>query len=271
MTAYAAPFLGEFGWEVAVWAPWLRAQVNYVAGAELTVFCKPGHEVLYQDFAHRVIGMYQPALPVPDSVDCQNVWVKGARLHPQDYCEIIARKLRKKTVPGKQVLTPEKMPVIWQNDQPPVSFLCQWYRYGGDHAREITVAHMRHSPRNPDRNTPADAYPPVDVCIGHPDHADALSGAEDLRGVPLAEVVEILSRAKLVIGPSSGPLALAMLCGAPVVWWSPNAKDEKRFDWAWNPFEVKTVCAARKWAPSRAEVRRGVESALSLLAIEEPK
>jgi hypothetical protein len=45
-----------------------------------------------------------------------------------------------------------------------------------------------------------------------------------------------------------------MLCGTPVVWWSPNAKDPPRFENYWNPFKVKTVCASESWDPDPLEV-----------------
>ncbi len=261
---YVAPFLGEFGWEVSVWAPFLRFQSKASGGSEMTVLCKPGHEALYADFANKVIGV--PDLPKVDRTDCVTAWVNGVRLRAQDYERLIAEHLRRKRAPARS-WNPHAMPVEWLPDVPPVALHRDWYRYG-DHTlkRELVVAHIRKSEQHPERNTSPNLFPgEVEVCVGSKDAAMSIPhlSVEDMRGIPLIDLIAIFNRAKVVIGPSSGPLALAMLCGAPVVWWSPNTKDGPRFKHMWNPFGVVTKRASDTWLPRAEGVKRAVDEVLA--------
>jgi len=48
---YVEPFLGEFGWELFGWQSILRAMSDVYS---IRVWCKPGHNYLYRDFAQAV-------------------------------------------------------------------------------------------------------------------------------------------------------------------------------------------------------------------------
>jgi hypothetical protein len=50
----------------------------------------------------------------------------------------------------------------------------------------------------------------------------------------------LLANADIVIGPSSGPMHLASLCGAPHVTWTDKASTKRRYLGGWNPH--KTPC-----------------------------
>jgi hypothetical protein len=78
------------------------------------------------------------------------------------------------------------------------------------------------------------------ACIGGDDNYH-IPGTEDLRGKPLAEQCSAIAGAKVVIGPSSGPMHLASLCRTPhVVWY--NRPDQTssyaRYRDHWNPFNT---------------------------------
>ena len=61
--------------------------------------------------------------------------------------------------------------------------------------------------------------------------------SHDLRGRPIEQTCGLLRKAKVVVGPSSGPLHLASLTGCPQVVWTSNPKQNySRYKYCWNPF-----------------------------------
>ncbi len=264
----AAPFLGEFGWEVALWVPWLRHQILFhYKGRDLTVMCRPGHEYLYEDFATDFLTFEVGA---PTQIDCQQVWVDGHRLGKKDYLTMAAVAKRQRLVP-KDTLTPIDLRVHWVGDAPPILKQAEWRPYGKPNGRIGIALHARASKTNPDRNWSADKWRALAetigtscnlASVGHPDHALHVEGTEDLRGVSLKALCDLMACSNAVVGTSSGPMALAMLCCTPVVWWSGNLKDQPRFRTAWNPFNVEEVQAATSWDPDVIEVEASCQKYL---------
>lgn len=69
--------------------------------------------------------------------------------------------------------------------------------------------------------------------------------AVDLRGIPLNQLMNHMDACELVIGPSSGPMHLASLCGAPHFVWTGreysttiNAYNIDRYRTVWNPLDT---------------------------------
>ena len=90
--------------------------------------------------------------------------------------------------------------------------------------------------------------------IGQVGGAMHIPGTENMRGLPLAELCNLLAACRYAVGPSSGPLHLANACATPAVWWSGNQKDKERYETAWNPLKLPNVCAAETWDPDVDEV-----------------
>jgi hypothetical protein len=72
-------------------------------------------------------------------------------------------------------------------------------------------------------------------------------GCLDYRGANLSQVIDIISNAKLVIGPSSGPMHLASLCSTPHLYWtdtkywgSCGGTNRYRYEVSWNPLGTKS-------------------------------
>ena len=261
----AAPFFGEFGWEVSLWVPWLRWQMQrHYPHQDLTVLCQPGHEYLYEDFAKQIFKREPPG--VVTAIDCQNCWIGGQRLHEDTYRNMVKTAQGVKQLPKRSVFTPYDLQTTWSNEQPPHlgkrgSFHC--YGKPNDKQEGWIAVHARGCPsKQPERNWPMAKWEKLleeldakhVVAIGTLDGSLRPPGAENLRGLPLRDVCDAVSRCQVIVGPSSGPLALAMLCGTPVVWWSPNDKDEPRFHKLWNPFGVREQQVARSWDPDPDEV-----------------
>jgi len=82
--------------------------------------------------------------------------------------------------------------------------------------------------------------------IGTKDAAMALPGTVDMRGLPLQQLMDVLAAAELVIGPSSGPMHLASLCGTPHFVWATDRHqaiigkgNRERYMSYWNPLKTK--------------------------------
>jgi ADP-heptose:LPS heptosyltransferase len=84
----------------------------------------------------------------------------------------------------------------------------------------------------------------------------------DLRNIPLNETADLLAGAKLAIGPSSGPMHLASLCGTRhIVWtddkfWSAAKMNNRtRYESMWNPLKTPcTVVDQYGWDPPVAVI-----------------
>ena len=89
-------------------------------------------------------------------------------------------------------------------------------------------------------------------------------GTDDLRGVPLKELCGHLAGAKCVIGPSSGTIHLASLCGCPHVTWFSlrHATLRRRYEKDWNPFSTPVAFLPGQ-PPSPEIVATAAESLVS--------
>lgn len=260
---WAAPFLGEFGWLVSVWVPWLRGQAQKT-DRQLSAYCQRGHEALFEDFANPVPVEVSDVLPT-SSRDCHRAYRGSRQLDRLDYLRTIAVSAQ------SSALTPPDLGFVWTETGAPMAVDGVFRRYGEEVTgqRHVICVHARSVAQNDQRNWPLEKWDELldhvgddAVAVGSTDGALCPTGCIDMRGVPLSEVIAVLSLSRLVIGPSSGPLPLANLCETPVVWWSGATKDAERFRSAWNPFEVQNTQAAQSWDPSVDDVVRAVQEAL---------
>ena len=259
----AAPFLGEFGWEVSLWVPYLRWLTQHThKGKVFHVICKPGHEALYEDFATCTI----PYLPMgmnrrQTRADCQHCWFGNLKVTKSDYREMV--RVVNKPDAGK-VITPYDLHVYWKGNDPPILLKSEYRPYGvQDKIRGWVAAHARYcTAKQPERNWSMKNWeqlfteldPKHIIWVGSQDDAYCTGIGENLIGMPLKEVTDAISRCEFMVGPSSGPMALSLLCRTPVVWWSGNVKDKARFSEAWNPFDTEQVQVSDSWDPEPMEV-----------------
>jgi hypothetical protein len=90
------------------------------------------------------------------------------------------------------------------------------------------------------------------VAIGTKRQALPLDGVDDLRDAPLQHVMDVIRSARMAIGPSSGPLHLASLCGTPHIVWGEPPKD--RFETIWNPFKTPVTVLVTGAKPCTQEI-----------------
>ena len=99
------------------------------------------------------------------------------------------------------------------------------------------------------------------ACVGTKAQALHLEGTDDLRGISLAALADILASSSVIIGGSSGAMHFATLCGLPQIVWSGVPRTMKRYEENWNPFNVP-VFPIRKNHPFVAEVYEAFENAM---------
>lgn len=266
----AAPFLGEFGWQVSLWVPWLRwLRQELYAARDFTVICKPGHEGLYEDFATKVIPHEVTGIT---RIDCEMAWMNGVQVKGQIYEDIIRQAIDKPRGRTPPTVTPLSMNYSWPPGRPPLPMKGQatYQLYGGEKKRvdpRLIAIHARMCEKQPERNWSASHWEQMlekwgivgrhFAFVGSVEDSIALNlpQAEDMRGISVKEEVEILSHCGMMIGPSSGPLHLANHCGTPVVWWADGEKNIERYDTAWNPFKVPNKCVtSADWRPTPEQV-----------------
>ena len=232
---YAGPWLGEFGWELCWWNPYIRAKAEHYE--EVTVAAPQGSEYLYADFVTNFI---------PLKTDGGFDFYKGELIQGDTSIP-----------PGCEVIRPEK---IWPQRKP-----SEWVVEGERRWRKLApglkgpnycVCAFRPDKVYKNRLFPGKSWPEKYckalinllkdedwhdgvICIGGKGNF-CPPEADDFREIPLRELCGLLSNARVVIGPSSGPLHLAQLNEAPVVTWygvHPEAS-RPRYTQHWNPFHA---------------------------------
>jgi len=256
-TLIAGPFVGEFGWELMRWQSYIRAMSE---GFDRTIiYSRPDREFLYRDFADEFCphdpgtsdgSMY--SLPKGIGGSGVNLFAERddstVRINPQN------KASADKAFAG---VTP-----VWtaygnteQNGQKR-EFVCI-------HARKVSSAWDSKESRNwSDEKWDAlvGGMDMPTIAIGHPDQSICPRGAVDSRGSSLESLANTLRVSRCIVGPSSGPMHFASLCGCPQVIWvgkDPGGKLAKRYRSGWNPFDVSVeiVPSDHYWNPSVDDVR----------------
>ncbi len=235
-TLFAGPWVGEFGWELMHWQGFVRKLSRDYK--KTVVSCRPGNEALYADFCsdfilHTIRGI----------AECNQA---HAMENPEELQRVLA------LVPdGADVLKPLGFQPLSRQE---------FIRYGNpkNEAAFDIVIHPRGRSFGGDRNWSAENWEQLIselqksgltfVCVGLKSATlDLKSNLVDFRDQPLSRTLDLMSAAKLVIGPSSGPMHLASLCGTPHLVWTDTKtyahgqKNRYKFEVAWNPFKTQAI------------------------------
>jgi hypothetical protein len=95
-----------------------------------------------------------------------------------------------------------------------------------------------------------------------------LPGCFDFRSIELQRLMDMITRARLVVGVSSGIMHLAAACGTDLVVWGDRRTYfgetlERRYKMTWNPFNVKVGWIdAENWHPEPEEIIKKIEQML---------
>jgi len=255
----AGPCVSEFGWELMEWQGYVRCLSR---GADSVIVCSTaGFEPIYADMN---------SIYIPHTIQCvrdaHRLHTKTVKNMPElarvqailnTYCinatkrkQLVIRvddtikKLQRRPI-GEQVFikygdaakagTTYPLVIHARNRPEP----CQ---FGGDNYSsdnwELLLNDLIAEGIVSDKAMIA--------AIGTKIAALAPSGVTDLRDIPIQQLMNILSAATLVIGPSSGPMHLASLCGTPHFVWATNCYqrtigpgNRERYITRWNPLNTK--------------------------------
>jgi hypothetical protein len=242
---FAGPWVGEFGWELMMWIGHLRACAkNY---KEVIIASRSGHQYLYEDFMTQFI-----PYDISGNTDCE-------LCDNKTYNDFFTKQLAQEDNYFKVKRFP-----TWEKPMGEMFFNSQKFiKYGIKNDRDDNydiVIHVRNTLKRGSgyRNWHLDNWmeliPKLEgfriASCGTKNAAAHIVGTVDKRGIVLSELCNMMANAKLVIGPSSGPMHLASLCGTPHVVTSHKCNIE-RYEKYWNPFHTKAIVVDdNNWNPS---------------------
>lgn len=225
-TLHAGPWVGEFGWELFGWQGVVRTYSKWFD--LVSVYGPESSRYLYSDFADE----YHAVELIDGDA---NMWMRT---------ESVDFKLPSHN-PGDAWLLPQQLTLI--PNAPGQTFIKYGKKidgFGYDiliHARSLTK-YGSDVGNYPEELWPKiiEAFPDKKIaCIGTTSGAYLVPDTKDMRSLPLEALCTLMASSTVVIGPSSGPMHLAMLCDVPVVVWSGYARSGLRYKRLWNPFNVQ--------------------------------
>ncbi len=241
--AFAGPWIGEFGWEIMTWIPYLRKLSHDYDKMIISTF--PGVEALYTGFHCEI--EFSPH-DYPERVDDWLQYPPERALHPEAQDHLKPIKQYRVAVGGN----------TWGEHA----------RYGSPIIDYTTILfHARAIDKGSFKNWPKEKWKvlakelPEAMCIGG--NGDrAINGIPDLRVTPLPELMNQIASASVVIGQSSGVMHLAVMCGTPVVVWGDDKlmnfgeSLETRYKETWNPFgtPVTWINCEKAWDPEPEQI-----------------
>lgn len=254
---FVEPFCGEFGYELIGWQSVLRA-MKY---DQVEVWCRPGHNVLYRDFAkvHNFdprtteVNCHQSKNGVPFVRPKEGNWLAVNDVYVNGWSTLFDGTLKH-----------------------------EYIEFGSPISPAYTLIHARATDKFKTgyRNWPVENWEKLVphltgfvASIGTTESAYHISNTADLRGLTLHTLCDYMAGASVVIGPSSGPMHLAALCGCPHLVWTGHKRTVERCEGSWNPFQTKCLThfnkfewdTRREWQPEPetiVELLRGFDATL---------
>jgi len=252
--------VGEFGWELLNW----QAHVRYQArekGYKHVVICTDATSFdLYRDFAHEFITHDYPGIAL-----CQHRRIRHDM--PRIDAHWFKTKGCKEYEPWKVkgydlLLPPEQAPDVrnMYQDQDFIKFGTKQDTLAYD-----VVVHARTRNHMNANNWPTTSWDELIgqfiseglkvASIGITGSSYAVRGTTSYLDAPLRTTMDVMASSKMVMGPSSGPICLASLCGTPhMVWFGGNkyagAGLMERFTTFWNPLKTKVWPLKIGWKPA---------------------
>ena len=234
----AGPWVGEFGWELFCWQAYVRKMSRRFD--KTIVLGRPRNGIFYRDFANEYIEFD------PESNNTEGWLCYGGKpseslvksIEHTHYLDgqfnIGIRYTEHGVMDLKGLFFNEQEFFKYHNDQ-------------GSHEFDI-VLHGRNKKTGSDRNWEKNKWDDLAdklkdkyrvACIGTSE-AFTIKNTTDLRNIPGDELVYLMNNCKLVVGPSSGPMHFASLCGTPHLVWS-TEYNRVRYERDWNPFKTEVL------------------------------
>ncbi len=257
MTLFAGPYYGEFGHEV-LGTGLLRAFApDY---GKIIVCTRPAREALYADIATEFR---------PHDIQCI-----GQGNHATAETEPKPEKVLSYVEQGCDRFT---MPDCGHPDTEAQILTMGWYHKLGKKQAKwdgVIAFHARNRSHQTERNWPMEYWKRLAwwvvkygiakrvVCVGTREQARRIGSCEDMRGSPLATQMDIAASAVCAVGPSSGWMHLASLCGCPHLTWVGSEAAGyvmRRYLSRWNPLKTRVSVLPRgTWQPEFDTVRNAL-------------
>jgi hypothetical protein len=258
-TLFAGPFVGEFGWELFCWQGILRKYIEVNNFEKVIISGRNSTKFLYEDFCDEYI-IYEPDVYEPDSYFNRGKMTNIPQ--PPKGCTYI---------PYNHLVT-HYNPISGWSPKLKQSFIKYGKKIKTDikvliHARNTKGAATSTSIRNWNSNNfekIVNHFSNIKFAsIGTKSASSHIKNTIDLRDI---DVKNYMNSADLIIGPSSGPIHLAALCGLNQLTWCGKPYDisnKKRYIEDWNPFNTKVeYIISNDWNPSTKQIINKMENML---------
>lgn len=231
-TAFAGPWIGEFGWEIMTWIPHLRKLSRKYDKMYISTF--DGMEALYSGFHCELEFVPQDKGKRVDN------WTEVCWPHaPIPEGAVYIKPIKEYRVDGEYV------------------------RYGSPVVKDVSVLfHARGIDKGASKNWPREKWEklakefPGAMSIGA--GQDMVVTNKAYIKYDLATLINIIASASIVIGGSSGVMHLALMCGTSIATWGQcnNFIDtlENRYKVTWNPFGTPVTWIGDTWNPEPEDV-----------------
>tara|TARA_R100000152_G_C6775997_1_gene204812 strand:- start:312 stop:1145 length:834 start_codon:yes stop_codon:yes gene_type:complete len=254
-TLLAGPWIGEFGWECFAWQGYVRALSRKFD--QTIIISRNNSKAFYEDFADVFYG-YDPPNELADSFFMYNVDIKKCLQETIKQNNITLDKNTTLFLPRRIGLPPQTH-YTESVSFGPHTVTPEYIRFGIKQESEYDyIFHMRARDLRKEDNWSQENWKKLKTllgdkkiaCIGTKEEAGWIDGTEDLRSIPLNELVTLLTNAKCVFGPSSGPMHLSSLCNVPHVVWS-IPQNKIRYEKNWNPLNTPILFLdEHSWHPT---------------------
>jgi hypothetical protein len=254
----AGPWVGEFGWELFCWQGFLRKLSKQYD--KVIVIGRPTNKFLYSDFCDQYIE-FDPGSFKTDAWNCHGA--KSAQnvinnvVHT-DYLsgnfDIGMRYTDKGVIDTKNLFFNQQEYIKYNSD---TKISDKFSKDGYD-----VLFHCRNKSTGSDRNWSYEQWYELkeslddDITIGCVGNHESfhIPGTDDLRSIDLDELVSIMTKSDLIVGPSSGPMHLASLCGLEHLVWS-TEYNRVRYEKDWNPLKTKVIFYSEgDWNPDPKKI-----------------
>lgn len=256
----AGPFVGEFGWELFSWQGYLREISSEYD--KIIISSRPTNKFLYQDFCHEFI----PYDPKSFRCDCFKCDIG----YPINDFE--------KKFPNSHYIVPDSHKNI-EKFFP--SLKQKFIKYVSDkkvdvvdiviNARMIDGNYYK-TKRNWSLNKWVELVNILNDCgfsvasIGHSCSSICIDNTLNYLDRDLETISSLLSKCKLMVGQSSGPMHFASLCGCKHFVWTSNEvgdgiNNKERYEKDWNPLNTEVfVYEHENWNPEVNDIIKNVKS-----------
>lgn len=265
---FAFPYLGELGWEIGNWLPYVFWHAQRQAYDVIYVGTRAGREALYSGLMQYTSSVRASvSIGFEDATEC-NVFLRErpeAWHHWRRVCAAAAEEANTLAHAGNSVrrLSLPSMSTRMFNTpraERTAPVFADFSITRTDIAPGTVVMHVRALTRSPRKNTKPEqiaavrefcrkaGLPLVLVGTDQTQLVDNGYGTNLMNRTNMADLIGIFQRAALVVGSSSGPMHLAAAVGVPhIVWGGERTDVATRYADTWNLRRTPCRVLTLKW------------------------